>query len=94
MYLKKFALSGVSKLGIFVLNLTSFAFILLYIYMCGSGSVFHIRIRIQKASEYGSALFEMKVGYLDPTFFSKQCGSNFLNSADSTSFHSVWVWFS
>ena len=54
MYLKKFALSGVSKLGIFVLNLTSFAFILPYIYMCGSGSVFHIRIWIQKASEYGS----------------------------------------
>ena len=117
MYLKKFALSGVSKLGIFVFNLTSFAFILPYIYMCGSGSVFHIRIWIQKASEYGSngsgsgsttltvlkeiwiltvweesririvlrkvgsALFEMKVGYPDPAFFS--------NRADLTSFQTV-----
>ena len=39
---------------IYILNLLSFAFILSYIYMCGSGSVFGIRIRIQEAHEYGS----------------------------------------
>ena len=36
------------------LYLKSFASILFYFYMCGSGSVFRIRIRIQKAPEYGS----------------------------------------
>ena len=33
--------------------MTSFAFILSYICMCGSGSVFRIRIRIQEAPENG-----------------------------------------
>ena len=38
----------------FCLNLTHFATHLSYIFMCGSGSVLGIRIRIQKAPEYGS----------------------------------------
>ena len=40
----------------YVLNLAPFASILSYIYknMCGSGSVFGIRIRIHKVPEYGS----------------------------------------
>ena len=41
-------------MGFNILNLTSFAFILTYICMCGSGSVFRIRTRIQEAPEYGS----------------------------------------
>ena len=43
-------------MSINISNLTSFASILTYsgIYMCGSGSVFRIRIRIQEAPEYGS----------------------------------------
>ena len=49
--LKKFLSS---ELLINILNLTSFASILTYICMCGSGSVFQIRIRIQEAPEYGS----------------------------------------
>ena len=44
----------VSELWIYILKFTAFAFILSYIYMCGSGSVFGIRIRIQEAHEYGS----------------------------------------
>ena len=51
-HLKKFVLSWVSELWIYVLNLTSFVYILSYICRCGSRSVF--RIRIQKAREYGS----------------------------------------
>ena len=46
--------SWVSELLIHILNLTSFASILTYICMCGSGSVFRIRIQIQEAPEYGS----------------------------------------
>ena len=38
----------------FILNHTSSAFILTYICMSGSGSVFRVRIRIQEAPEYGS----------------------------------------
>ena len=34
------------------LNLTSFAYNLSYFYLCGSGSIFRIRIRIQKVAEY------------------------------------------
>ena len=52
--LKKFLLRWVFELWIYILNLISFAFILYYFYMCGSGSVFRIRIRIQEAPEYGS----------------------------------------
>ena len=37
-----------------ILNLASFASILSYICMCGCGSVFRKRIRIQEAPEYGS----------------------------------------
>ena len=50
----KFLLSWVSKLWIFILNLTSFAFIVFryYIYMYGFRSIFWIRIQI--APEYGS----------------------------------------
>ena len=43
-----------SELLIYILNLASFASILTYISMCGSVSVFRIRIRIQEAPEYGS----------------------------------------
>ena len=48
---------------IYILNLTSFAFILSYIYMCGFGSVF--RIQTEKAPEYGSKM--------DPDSQSQQC---------------------
>ena len=45
-------------LSLFIVNFyfksSIFFFILSSIYMCGSGSVFRIRIRIQKAPEYGS----------------------------------------
>ena len=54
LWIVNFYVKVVSELWIFILNLISFAFILFYIYMCGSGSVFLIRIRIQKAPEYGS----------------------------------------
>ena len=53
-HLKKFLISWVSELLINILNLTSFASILIYICMFGSGSVFRLRIRIQEAPEYGS----------------------------------------
>ena len=56
--LKKFVISSVSELLNNILNLISFFSILSYIFMCGSGSVFgipvRIRIRIQEAPEYGS----------------------------------------
>ena len=55
---KEFLISWVSELLITgnILNLTSFASILFLssICMCESGSVFGIRIRIQKTPEYGS----------------------------------------
>ena len=50
----KFLISRVSELLSNILNLTFFASILTYICMCGSGSVFRMRIRIQEAPEYGS----------------------------------------
>ena len=51
-HVKKFWLSWVSELWIYILILKSFVYILcfiLYFHLCGSGSVFRIRIRIQKA---------------------------------------------
>ena len=52
MYPKQISVSLVSKLWIYILNLTSSAPILTYICLCGSGSLF--AIRIQEAPEYGS----------------------------------------
>ena len=52
-HLKKFLHSWVSELLIYILNLTSLAFILSYNYMCGSWS--GIRNQIQKAPGYGSS---------------------------------------
>ena len=46
MYPKQISVSLVSKLLIYILNLTSSAPILTYICLCGSGSLFGIRIRI------------------------------------------------
>ena len=47
-----------SQLSHLIVNLylksPPFVSILSYLYMCGSGSVFRIRIRIHKAPEYGS----------------------------------------
>ena len=54
LWIVNFYVKVVSELWIFILNLISFAFISFYIYMCGSESVFLIRIRIHKAPEYGS----------------------------------------
>ena len=55
-HLKKFLLSWVSELWIYILNLTPcpFTSILSYFYMCGYGSVFGIRIQVQKDPVYGS----------------------------------------
>ena len=39
---------------VYILYLSPFVSIFSYFYMCGSGSVFQIRIRIHKAPEYGS----------------------------------------
>ena len=52
----KFLISRVSEflINTGILHLTSFPSILTYICICGSGSVFRIRIRIQEAPEYGS----------------------------------------
>ena len=49
----KFLVNWVIEM-IYILNLTPFVSILSFFYMCGSGSVFWIRIRIHKAPEYGS----------------------------------------
>ena len=51
-YLRKFLVSWVSELWIYILNLTPFESFSSYIYKCRSGSVFGIRIH--KAPEYGS----------------------------------------
>ena len=45
-----------SKSCIFCLHLS-------YIYLCGSGSVFRIRILIQKAPEYGSGSTTLPLSY-------------------------------
>ena len=47
------------------LNLVPFASILSYIYICGSGSVFGIRIRIHKAPEYGSNTDPIRIHYTE-----------------------------
>ena len=51
--LKKFLVSCVSEWWFYVYNLTSLASNLFYIYLCGSESVFGIRIRIHKGPKYG-----------------------------------------
>ena len=54
-----FLLSSVSEFRIYILNLTPFYLHLSHIYMCGF--VFGIRIRIQKAPEYGSGFTTLVV---------------------------------
>ena len=51
-HLKKCLISWVSELWIYILNIPLFASILSFIHMCRSGSIFGIRIRIHKATEY------------------------------------------
>ena len=53
----------------YVLNLTPFASILFYIYMCGTKSVMGIRVRIHKAPEYGSGSEKNCETKIDPNVF-------------------------
>ena len=50
----------------------SFAYILSYNYMCASGSVFGICIRIQKAPEYGSNKDSDPQQWCGPRFINKK----------------------
>ena len=65
-----------SELWIYILNLTPLVSFLSYFYMCGSGSVFWIRIRIHKAPEYVSGSgYGSTTLWITPTRISNFCFS-------------------
>ena len=57
----RYLVSWAFERWIFVFILTHFAFILSHIFICWSGSLFPIRIRIHKGPEYGSNTGQIRI---------------------------------